>query len=108
MARVVPHIFRKEILADRFEWAVVGFNKKPSIGLIETRQAESRDSLRNWRNMHPNLEHWDALASWASANLKPAVRKAANDNVYRWPGSNFASVSFQVCGSAVQSKQQMR
>ncbi len=94
MARVVPHIFREEILADRFEWAVVGFNKKPTIGLIEARQAEFRDSLQSWRDMHPNLEHWEVLTSWTSANLKPAVRKAANGNVSRWPGSNFASASF--------------
>ncbi len=96
MARVVLHIFRKEILADHFGWALVGFNKKPSVGLIETRQAEFRDSLQNWRNMHPNLERWEAMASWTSANLKPAVRKAANGNVSRWPGSNLASDSFPI------------
>ena len=94
MARVVPHIFREDILADRFEWAVIGFNKKPSIGLIETRQAEFRDGLQNWRDIYPNLERWEALASWTSANLKPAVRKAPNSNVVPWPGSNFASASF--------------
>lgn len=94
MARVVPHIFREEILADRFEWFVVGFNKDAPIGLIETRQAEFRDSLQDWRNMHPNLERWEALASWTSANLSPAIRKDPNGGFSPWPGSNFASASF--------------
>ncbi len=94
MARVVPHIFREEILADRFEWAVVGFNKEAPIGLIETRQAEFRDSFRKWRSIHPDLERWEALARWTSANLRPAVRKASNDSVSPWPGPSFASASF--------------
>jgi|GEM_PF-1278775 len=94
MARVVPHIFREEILADLFEWAVVGFNKEAPIGLIETRQAEFRDSFQEWRNMHPDLERWEALASWASANLKPAIKKARNGSVSPWPGPNFASNAF--------------
>jgi hypothetical protein len=67
MARVVPHILREEIRANRFEWALVGAKRKSSISLITTGQTEFRDSLQNLRNIPTNLERWEALASWTSA-----------------------------------------
>ena len=72
MGRVVPHIFRQEILEDRFEWAVVGFEKEATIGMIESRRAEFRESLDTWRDAHPHLKPWEALQSWTGANLCPA------------------------------------
>ncbi len=40
MVRVVPHIFREEILADRFEWAIIGVKKDAPIDRIREKQAE--------------------------------------------------------------------
>lgn len=55
MARVVPHIFREEILADRFEWAIIGFRKEAPIDQIRETQARFKESLQEWSDMHPHL-----------------------------------------------------
>jgi hypothetical protein len=79
MAQVVPHIFREEILADRFEWAVIGFTKDAPIDRIREKQAEFSESLVKRREMHPHLTPWEALQSWTSANLSPAYRSDPDD-----------------------------
>ena len=95
MARVVPHIFREEILADRFEWAVIGFTKDASIDHIREKQAEFSESLAEWRKMHPDLTPWEALQSWTSANLSPAYRTDPNDqSINPLVGPNLASAAF--------------
>ncbi len=94
MARVVPHVFREEVLADRFEWAVIGFNKEPTNGLIDFRQAAFRETLDTWRKAYPAMEPWEALQTWTAANLRPANRKTPDGNINRWPGPNFASSQF--------------
>lgn len=94
MARVVPHIFRQEILEDRFEWAVVGFNKEASIGVIEARQADFRGSFDTWRKAHPMMESWEALQTWTAANLRPAFIQSPDGSISPWTGSNFASKAF--------------
>ncbi len=95
MARVVPHIFREEILADRFEWAVIGFKKDAPIDRIREKQAEFSESLAEWRKMHPDLKPWEALQSWTSANLSPAYRTDPNDQSRSsWVGPNLASAAF--------------
>ena len=95
MGRVVPHIFREEILADRFEWAVIGFKKDAPIDRIREKQAEFSESLAEWREMHPHLMPWEALQSWTSANLRPAYRTDPNDQSRSsWVGPNLASAAF--------------
>ncbi|OWY14569.1 hypothetical protein B6V72_04770 [Thioclava sp. F34-6] len=95
MARVVPHIFREEILADRFEWAVIGFKKDASIDRIREKQAEFSKSLAAWRKMHPHLAPWETLQSWTSANLSPAYRSDPDDQSRRTlVGPNLASAAF--------------
>jgi hypothetical protein len=95
MARVVPHIFREEILADRFEWAVIGFKKDAPIDRIRERQAQFSESLTRWREMHPHLTPREALQSWTSANLSPAYRTDPNDRSRSsWVGPNLASAAF--------------
>ncbi len=53
MARVVPRVVRQDISVDRFARVVLGFYKKPTVGMIEPRQARFRDSLDIWRKAHP-------------------------------------------------------
>ncbi|WP_050525552.1 hypothetical protein [Pseudorhodobacter aquimaris] len=63
MARVVPHIFREDTLADRFDWAVIGFKKDATIDRIRQKQAVFSESLATWRKMHPHQAPWEALQS---------------------------------------------
>ncbi len=94
MARVIPHIFREEILADRFEWAVIGFDEDATIGKIEARKNAYNESLNEWRQSHPSMTCWEALQSWTADNLTPAVRCARDGSISPWPSSNFASNAF--------------
>ena len=94
MARVVPHIFREDILADRFEWAVIGFNKEVTIDTIEARRAAFQANLNTWRKANPDTSAWDALHSWTEANISPAYRIGRDDSAEPWPISNFASSAF--------------
>lgn len=94
MARVVPHVFRDEIHADRFEWAVIGFNKKASIDLTEVHNSPFKKSIADWREEHPEMEPWEALQGWTAERLHPAVRHAADGSPAPWPISNFASKAF--------------
>lgn len=94
MARVVPHVFREEILADRFEWVVIGFNKEATNGLIDFRKSEYRETLVAFKKAHPAMEPWVAFQTWTAANLRPANRKTPDGNISPWPGSNFASSQF--------------
>lgn len=94
MARVIPHIFREEILADRLEWAVVGFDKKATIGKIEAGKNAFNESLIEWRQSHPSMTYWDALQSWTADNLTPAVRCGRDGSISRWPILNFAANAF--------------
>jgi hypothetical protein len=95
MARVVPHIFREEILADRFEGAVIGFTKDASIDHIREKQAAFSESLAMWRKKHPHLKPWEALQSWTSANPRPAYRTNPNNQSRSpWVGPNLASTAF--------------
>ena len=94
MARVVPHIFRQEILKDRFEWVVVGFNKEASIDMIEARRADFLKSLDAWRKAHPGTSDWEALHGWASANILPAYLSGTNGAPEPWPIANFSSAAF--------------
>ncbi|MCF6432112.1 hypothetical protein [Leisingera sp. MMG026] len=99
MARVLPHIFRKEILADRFERAVIGFKKDVPIDRIREKQAVFSKSLKKWREMHPHLKPWEALQTWTSANLKPAYRTNPNDQPKSsWAGPIPASAAFPRIG----------
>lgn len=95
MARVVPHIFREEILADRFEWAVIGFKKDATIDRIREKQAEFSEGLAEWRKMYPHLAPWEALQSWTSANLSAAYRSDPIDqSKSSLVGPNLASAAF--------------
>ncbi len=94
MARVVPHIFREEILADRFEWAVIGFNKDATIDTLEARQAAFKESIEAWKTAHPGMTAWEALHSWTEANLSPAIGIASDGSPKPWPIVNFASSAF--------------
>ncbi len=95
MGRVVPHIFREEILADRFEWAIIGFRKDAPIDEIREEQAKFSESLRDWREIHPHLTPWEALQSWTAANLEPAYHTDPNDGtISPWVGANLASAAF--------------
>lgn len=95
MGRVVPHVFREEILADRFEWAVIGFRKDAPIDLVQRKQASFSESLREWRQMHSHLTPWDALHSWTAAHMTPAYHTDPDDQSIRpWVGPNLASAAF--------------
>ena len=72
----------------------MGFNEDAPIGSIETRKAQFRDSFQERRGMLAEIERWEALESWTSANPKPAIKKARNGNVSRWRGLDFASNAF--------------
>lgn len=88
----MPHVFREEILADRFEWAVIGFRKDAPIDLIKDKQAGFTESLHEWRQMHPHLTAWEALQSWTAANLEPA--DPDDHTASPWVGPNLASAAF--------------
>ncbi|MCQ0092071.1 hypothetical protein [Roseovarius sp. M141] len=88
-------IFREEILADRFERAVIGFKKDAPIDRIREKQAEFSESLADWRKMHPHLAPWEELQNWTSANLSPAYRTDPNDHSKSsLVGPNLASAAF--------------
>lgn len=94
MGRVVPHVFREEILADRFEWIIVAFDKEASSDLIDSRKEDYHQRFDAWRAAHPHLAYWDALQLWASANIRPAVRTLRGDIEQPWPGSNFTARAY--------------
>lgn len=94
MGRVVPHIFREDILHDRFEWAIVSFDKEASSDWIDQRKDEFHVSFDAWREARPHLSYRDALQAWAAANTKPAFRLLRDGTRKPWPGSNFASKAY--------------
>ena len=94
MGRVVPHIFREDILNDRFEWAIVSFDKDASSDWIDQRKDEFHVSFDAWRNAYPHLAYWDALQAWAAANTGPAFRPLRDGTRKPWPGPNFASKAY--------------
>jgi hypothetical protein len=94
MGRVVPHIFRDDILNDRFEWAIVSFNKEASSDWIDQRKDEFHESFDAWREAYPELDYWDALQTWAAANVRPAYQLARDGTRKKWPGPNFGSKAY--------------
>ncbi len=94
MGRVVPHVFRKDILNDRFEWAIVSFNREASSDWIDQRKDEFHISFEVWRDAHPGLGYWDALQAWAAANITPAFQSLRDGSKSPWPGPNFASKAY--------------
>ncbi len=74
MARVVPHIFREEILADRFEWHVIHFDKTASKPQILRRTRKFDTAFRTFRHANPQMTPPEALQAWVAARLTPAVR----------------------------------
>lgn len=108
MARVVPHIFRDEILGDRFEWHVANFDKeakKPQI-LHRTRAFDA--SFRAFRDANPTLTVPEALHAWTRTQLKPATKDARNGSSEPFPGSTSAQRPFRPSGSGARSRRAAR
>lgn len=93
MGRVMPHIFREEILADRFEWMIVAFDKEASSDLIKIRKEDFRLNFHAWRAAYPHLEYWEALQQWTSTKIRPAVLSVRGGQEQPWPGSNFKTAA---------------
>lgn len=91
MARVVPHIFREEITADRFEWHVIHFDKTATKPEILRRTGKFDAAFRAFRNANPHMTPPEALQVWVQARLTPAVRTTRSGRPRPFPISNFAS-----------------
>lgn len=61
MSRVVSHVFRDEILADRFEWHVVSFDKTAKKPIIVRRTKKFDDSFRASRTDNLDMAIPEAL-----------------------------------------------
>lgn len=94
MARVVPHIFRDEILADRFEWHVANFDKDAKKPQIVRRTKAFDASFRAFRDANPKLTVPDALHAWDRTQITPATKAAKSGSPEPFPGSNFGSKAF--------------
>ena len=93
MGRTVPHVFRDDIQADRFEWHVVSFDKTAKKPQIVRRTKAFDDAFRTFRAGNPELPVPDALLAWARSRLVPATNGAAG-NPQPFPGPNFGSRAF--------------
>lgn len=94
MARVVPHVFRDEILSDLFEWHVISFDKKAKKGQILERTNKFDRSFRAFRTSNPELSIPEALRKWTGSRLTAAFRTDESGAPTPFPGSNFASKAF--------------
>lgn len=94
MARVVPHIFRQDIRADRFEWAVVSFDKDATKPKTIRRTSGFQADFRAFRTAHPALSPAEALHDFVQAEMRPAFRTDRTGNPVPVPGSNFGSRAF--------------
>ncbi|MFC0342206.1 hypothetical protein [Paracoccus niistensis] len=94
MARVVSHIFRDEILADRFEWHVANFDRDAKKPQILRRTKAFDDAFRAFRDTNPTLTVPDALLAWIRTQLTPATKEARKGTPEPFPGSNFGSKAF--------------
>lgn len=75
MARVIPHIFREEIQADRFEWHVVTFDKDAKKPQIVRRTKAFDNAFRAYRDANLQTPVPEALHAWARTQLKPATKE---------------------------------
>jgi hypothetical protein len=94
MARTVPHIFKDMIQEDRFEWAIVSFDKEATKPTKQRRSTSYNERFRSFRQSHPNLEVWQALEIWTANNLKPALKTDRFGNTSPFPMKNFTSKAF--------------
>ncbi len=94
MARTVPHIFRDMIEEDRFEWAIVSFDKEATKPIKMRRSTAYNDKFRTFRHANPDLEPWQALEKWTAKNMKPAVKTDRFGTVSHFPISNLTSKAF--------------
>jgi hypothetical protein len=94
MARVVPHIFRDMIRDDRFEWAVITFDKAASKPKILARTTAFQAAFRAFRGAHPALSPSDALQAFVVVMMGPAFHTERAGNPLPIPGSNFGSRAF--------------
>ena len=92
MARVVPHIFRDEIPADRSECHVANFDKDAKNPQIVPHQCVRR--FLPGRDANPKLTVPDALHARTWIQLKAAMKDATKGAPEPFPGSNFGSKAF--------------
>ena len=78
IARVVPHVYREEILDDLFEWHVVSFDKSATKPTVQRRTGRFNSSLDAFMQANPHLEPWEALEQWTAQNLRTEVKKGRN------------------------------
>ncbi|WP_295045235.1 hypothetical protein [uncultured Paracoccus sp.] len=94
MARMIPHIFREAILADRFEWHVVTFDKNAKKPQIVRRTKAFDNAFRAFRDANPQISVPDALHAWTRTQLKPATKESSKQIPEPFPSSNFDTKAF--------------
>ncbi len=91
MARVVPHVFRDEILDDRFEWHVISFDKAAKKPTVLRRTARFKNAFGAFMQANPDLAPWQALEQWTAQNLRAEAKADEKGRVHPFPNPNFAS-----------------
>lgn len=99
MVRVVSHVFREVIEADRFEWFVISFDKTASTPTANRRINDFQnafDAFRAASDLPANREMTDfeLLARFCADGMTPAVRVDQNGCLTPFPISNFRSSQF--------------
>ncbi|SPJ24847.1 hypothetical protein PAA8504_02688 [Palleronia abyssalis] len=75
IARTVPHIFRDDILADRFEWLAIAFDKDATKPKVQHRVGVFRSNLEQFRKSYTGQEisNWEMLELFVEHSMKPAT-----------------------------------
>ncbi|MFC3630669.1 hypothetical protein ACFOM8_14565 [Paracoccus angustae] len=94
MARVIPYIFRDEILANRFGWHVVSFDKEAKKPQIVRRARAFDGAFRSFQDANPAMAVPNALHAWTRTQLTPATKATGKGRSGPFPGSNFGTKAF--------------
>lgn len=113
MVRVVPHIFRKMILDDLFEWFVLSFDKEASTPKTRSRIAKFADDFDRFARQEEaaateEIPRDEMLRRYCSAGLTASVGRDRFGNAFPYPIANFQPAQFPSSGRSRRSSTSAR
>ncbi|WP_304617935.1 hypothetical protein [Paracoccus sp. (in: a-proteobacteria)] len=99
IARTVPHIFRDEILADRFEWLAIAFDKEATKPKVQHRVGVFRSNFEQFRHSYTGqvVSDWEMLELFIEHSMTPAISSTRGGNAGQrtvLPSSRVRSLSY--------------
>lgn len=96
IARTVPHIFRDHILADRFEWLAIAFDKEATKPKVQHRVGVFRSNLAQFRQSYAgqDVSDWEMLELFVEHSMTPATSSTRSGAPGPAHGATFESRAF--------------